>query len=69
MIIAINTKVVIQNERISVKYEDKQSNHQSFSIWKLILRQLKETDRGCYVCQINTSPMISRTGCLDVLGW
>ncbi|XP_029678338.1 lachesin-like isoform X1 [Formica exsecta] len=34
--------------------------------WRLHIRQLKETDRGCYMCQINTSPMISELGCLDI---
>ncbi|XP_031830737.1 lachesin isoform X4 [Nomia melanderi] len=36
--------------------------------WRLHIRQLKETDRDCYMCQINTSPMISQLGCLDILG-
>nr|XP_031830736.1 lachesin-like isoform X5 [Nomia melanderi] len=35
--------------------------------WRLHIRQLKETDRDCYMCQINTSPMISQLGCLDIL--
>ncbi|XP_043270120.1 lachesin-like [Venturia canescens] len=35
--------------------------------WQLHIRQLKESDRGCYMCQINTSPMISALGCLDIL--
>ena len=36
--------------------------------WRLHIRQLKETDRDCYMCQINTSPMISELGCLDIHG-
>jgi len=36
--------------------------------WSLHIRQLKETDRDCYMCQINTSPMISQLGCLDIQG-
>ncbi|XP_078038969.1 lachesin [Augochlora pura] len=35
--------------------------------WRLHIRQLKESDRDCYMCQINTSPMISQLGCLDIL--
>ncbi|XP_017758540.1 PREDICTED: lachesin-like [Eufriesea mexicana] len=35
--------------------------------WRLHIRQLKESDKGCYMCQINTSPMISELGCLDIL--
>lgn len=34
--------------------------------WSLHIRQLKESDRDCYMCQINTSPMISQLGCLDI---
>ncbi|XP_036142485.1 lachesin isoform X2 [Monomorium pharaonis] len=34
--------------------------------WRLHIRQLKESDRDCYMCQINTSPMISELGCLDI---
>lgn len=36
--------------------------------WRLHIRHLKESDRGCYMCQINTSPMKSELGCLDILG-
>ena len=36
--------------------------------WNLHIRNLKESDRGCYMCQINTSPMVSKIGCLDILG-
>ncbi|XP_044012516.1 lachesin-like [Aphidius gifuensis] len=35
--------------------------------WRLHIRHLKESDRGCYMCQINTSPMKSELGCLDIL--
>ncbi|XP_014234606.1 neurotrimin-like isoform X1 [Trichogramma pretiosum] len=35
--------------------------------WHLIIRNTKESDKGCYMCQINTSPMISQIGCLDIL--
>jgi neurotrimin len=86
MIISLHTKTVIQNDRISVKYEPiytpkrkavsnynmnddiKKFNDILNGTWRLIIRQLKETDRGCYMCQINTSPMISQLGCLDILG-
>nr|XP_050863111.1 lachesin-like isoform X2 [Vespula vulgaris] len=35
--------------------------------WRLHIRQLKESDRDCYMCQINTSPMKSELGCVDIL--
>ncbi|OXU31509.1 hypothetical protein TSAR_014213 [Trichomalopsis sarcophagae] len=83
MIISVHTRTVIQNERFSVKYEPVNStktskakqvnainpgiNDNSNGTWRLMIRQLKESDRGCYMCQINTSPMISQLGCLDIL--
>lgn len=84
MIISVHTKAVIQNDRIAVKYEpienaqsktirslyenNQDAEDSSNGTWRLIIRQLKETDKGCYMCQINTSPMISQLGCLDILG-
>ena len=87
MIISVHTKTVIQNERISVKFEPFNSAKKNIisdgynadlisqgtdnilnGTWRLTIRQLKESDRGCYMCQINTSPMISQLACLDVLG-
>ncbi|KAH0567083.1 hypothetical protein KQX54_006523 [Cotesia glomerata] len=35
--------------------------------WRLHIRHLKKSDEGCYMCQINTSPMISELGCLSIL--
>lgn len=36
--------------------------------WKLKISKLRESDRGCYMCQINTSPMKKQVGCIDVQG-
>ncbi|KAK0171224.1 hypothetical protein PV328_008975 [Microctonus aethiopoides] len=36
--------------------------------WRLHIRHLKKSDEGCYMCQINTDPMIAELGCLDILG-
>ncbi len=36
-------------------------------VWKLKIRQVKEEDRGCYMCQINTEEMKKQIGCIDVL--
>lgn len=32
------------------------------------IKEVLESDRGYYMCQVNTEPMLSRTGFLDVLG-
>jgi hypothetical protein len=52
---------VTQNSRISVTHD----NHRT---WQLHIRQVKESDRGCYMCQINTSVMKKQVGCVDVHG-
>ena len=36
-------------------------------IWQLKIRQVQESDRGCYMCQINTEEMKKQIGCIDVL--
>ncbi|KOC70419.1 Lachesin [Habropoda laboriosa] len=61
-ILSVLTRTVTHNARIAVSYETVVNG-----TWRLHIRQLKETDRGCYMCQINTSPMISKLGCLDIL--
>ncbi|XP_035774559.1 lachesin-like [Anopheles albimanus] len=58
-VLALQGRVVTQNSRISVVHED-------FHTWRLRIRQLRESDRGCYMCQINASPMKKQIGCIDV---
>ncbi|XP_031331354.1 limbic system-associated membrane protein-like, partial [Photinus pyralis] len=59
-ILSLHTRVVTHNPRITVTNDD------NFRIWQLHIRQLKETDRGCYMCQINTNRMKKQLGCVDV---
>ncbi|OAD56282.1 Lachesin [Eufriesea mexicana] len=63
-ILSVHTRTVTHNARIAVSYE---TGGSSGGTWRLHIRQLKESDKGCYMCQINTSPMISELGCLDIL--
>ncbi|XP_066251861.1 lachesin-like [Euwallacea similis] len=58
-VLSLHSKVVTHNSRIAV-------THDNLSTWQLRIRQLKETDRGCYMCQINTQVMKIAEGCLDV---
>ena len=60
-VLALQNHVVSHNTRISVIQEDTQT-------YKLRIRQLRESDKGCYMCQINTSPMKKQIGCIDVNG-
>lgn len=60
-VLALASRVVSHNPRISVVHED-------LKTWRLRIRQLRESDRGCYMCQINASPMKKQIGCIDVQG-
>lgn len=61
-ILSLHTRVITHNPRISVTHDD------SLRTWQLRIRQLKESDRGCYMCQINTGEMKKLLGCIDVQG-
>nr|CAH7744631.1 unnamed protein product [Callosobruchus chinensis] len=61
-ILALHTRVITHNPRITVSHDD------NLNTWQLRIRQLKESDRGCYMCQINTGEMKKQIGCIDVHG-
>lgn len=58
-VLALQGRVVTHNARISV-------THDNFHTWKIRISKLRESDKGCYMCQINTSPMKKQIGCIDV---
>ncbi|XP_030755581.1 leucine-rich repeats and immunoglobulin-like domains protein 1 isoform X2 [Sitophilus oryzae] len=58
-ILSIGTKVVTHNSRISV-------THDNLHTWQIRIKQVKETDKGCYLCQVNTNTVKTQEGCLDV---
>lgn len=60
-ILSIHHNVITQNPRISLSYNDHRS-------WYLHIRNVQESDRGWYMCQINTDPMRSQQGYLQVVG-
>uniref|UniRef100_A0A182U1J2 Ig domain-containing protein n=1 Tax=Anopheles melas TaxID=34690 RepID=A0A182U1J2_9DIPT len=60
-ILSIHHNVITQNPRISLTYNDHRS-------WYLHIREVEESDRGWYMCQVNTDPMRSRKGYLQVVG-
>ncbi|XP_073823706.1 dpr-interacting protein kappa isoform X2 [Musca autumnalis] len=59
-ILSIHHNVIIQNNRISLTYNDHRS-------WYLHIKEVDESDRGWYMCQVNTDPMRSRKGYLQVV--
>ncbi|XP_036322565.1 lachesin isoform X2 [Rhagoletis pomonella] len=59
-ILSIQNHVITKNHRIGV-------SHTEHRIWQLRIRDVREADRGWYMCQINTDPMKSQVGYLDVV--
>ena len=60
-ILTIQSHVITKNHRIGV-------THSEHKTWFLHIREVKATDKGWYMCQINTDPMKSQVGYLDVVG-
>ncbi|XP_027846685.2 lachesin-like [Aphis gossypii] len=59
-ILSIHHRMVTENARITLSYNDHRT-------WFLHIRNVQETDRGWYMCQINTEPMTSQKGYLQVV--
>lgn len=52
-------KIVTQSSRYSVSHEN--SNR-----WSLRIHGVRESDEGCYICQINTQPLLKASGCIQL---
>ena len=61
MILTIHNHVITRNPRVEVA----QDKHHT---WKLTVRNVQKEDKGHYMCQINTDPMLSNVGYLNVVG-
>ncbi|XP_062552768.1 lachesin-like [Armigeres subalbatus] len=59
-ILTIDTLVITKSERVSVTHTEQR-------IWHLRIKDIKESDKGWYMCQINTDPMKSQMGYLNVV--
>ncbi|XP_074027742.1 neurotrimin isoform X2 [Leptinotarsa decemlineata] len=59
-ILTIHNHVITKNNRIGV-------THSEQNIWHLHIREVRESDQGWYMCQINTDPMKSQVGYLTVV--
>ncbi|XP_050296725.1 lachesin-like isoform X2 [Anthonomus grandis grandis] len=59
-ILTIQNHVITKNHRIAVT----QTEHRN---WYLHIRDVRESDMGWYMCQINTDPMKSQMGYLNVV--
>jgi len=59
-ILTIHNNVITRNPRISLSRPGENK-------WYLHMNSVQETDRGWYMCQINTDPMVHRSGYLEVV--
>ncbi|XP_017878233.1 lachesin-like [Ceratina calcarata] len=60
--------VTLENAKLMGKMKNQsQSTRDEEFTTKLHISQLRVADRGCYMCQLNTKPMLSQLGCVDVL--
>ena len=60
-ILTIHNSIITRNQRVSL-------SHREHKEWKLHISNAQEVDRGYYMCQVNTDPMRSRRGYLEVQG-
>lgn len=60
MILTIHKHVISRIPRYSISYDNANT-------WLLHVSQAQQDDRGYYMCQVNTNPMISQVGYLQVV--
>merc|ERR1719309_1614287 len=58
-ILTIHNSIITRNQRVSL-------SHREHKEWKLHITNVQESDRGWYMCQVNTDPMRSKRGYLEV---
>ncbi|XP_066602740.1 lachesin-like [Prorops nasuta] len=75
-VLSMGQRTVTHSSRFQVSVENAKTKNQTRSreeeeaeefTWRLHIKSLREADRGCYMCQLNTGPMLSQLGCVDVL--
>ncbi|KAG1656521.1 Lachesin [Nymphon striatum] len=59
-LLTLDSRVITKNERYNLSQNQRRT-------WWLHIHNVQPADRGSYMCQINTSPMRSRIGYLQVL--
>ncbi|XP_045535426.1 lachesin [Papilio machaon] len=59
-ILSIAGHVITKNHRIAVTHSDRR-------VWFLHILEVRQADRGWYMCQLNTDPMKSQVAHLDVV--
>ncbi|GIX85627.1 lachesin [Caerostris darwini] len=59
-LLTLDTHVITRDRRLKITNSNKRQ-------WFLTIKDVSVHDRGYYMCQINTEPMISQDGFLDVM--
>ncbi|XP_052894216.1 lachesin-like [Anopheles moucheti] len=59
-ILTIQTHVITKNHRMTIAHVEGRA-------WVLRIRDVKESDKGWYMCQVNTDPMRNQIGYLNVV--
>ncbi|KOC68243.1 Lachesin [Habropoda laboriosa] len=60
MLLTIHKHVVVKIPRFSVSHDNQKT-------WLLHISNVQQDDRGYYMCQLNTNPMMSQVGFLQVV--
>ena len=60
-ILTIGSHLITRDYQISLSQSDGR-------VWNLRISHVDRTDAGWYMCQINTDPMLSQQGYLEVVG-
>ncbi len=61
MILTIHNHVITRIPRFTI-------THDKHFTWSLKIQNVQKEDKGFYMCQVNTDPMVSKVGYLDVVG-
>lgn len=61
MLVSVHNHMVSKIPRFSVSSDNQKT-------WRLNIKNVEKADRGYYMCQVNTNPMISQVGHLEVFG-
>ncbi|KAG7201151.1 hypothetical protein KM043_003942 [Ampulex compressa] len=60
MLLTIHKHVIVKIPRFSVSHDNQKT-------WLLHINSVQQEDRGYYMCQVNTNPMMSQVGFLQVV--
>ena len=73
-ILTIDETIITRNSRVSVRFSVESSAVDSADLtgsldqksWHLIIKDVQVSDRGAYMCQLNSEPMVSQIAYLNV---